>query len=546
MNFADFLTYFFLFILLTMLVFGGVVVNLVARSERKRSDTGTDSIILSPRVRHNRYLVYSTIGASLISLSALYQFLFFNSSDLGFLALMPAVTIIIGAFIGSKLQKKAVLRANSDPKFAMALDNGVVAAIFADFGSNHTANLARAIAIVSLAAILWLEIKAASIILTYLLTGNYPPSPLITALISVILMFGLAFFIFRFGMTGVVASDSIYWSLICISMIFLMIFTIHAALSADAPVELVFFPSPAPGTDWVALSAFLVNMLILNVCLFVTRDDHWTRVAAFRRRDHPEEENLAIKYLPRAAIIVGLVTIPLVFTGWQWESVSDAYLQKDTNATMMLEKVKKNTYNNRGSIVLANDARIRSSNEAREQSGDDALIKLFLFAESQPLLMPMIIVGMIVAMLSTANGLLYAVRRNLYLSVSNLEQRETRKNPSIVFKNASIFAASFGILTFMVLMFVGPQDAQVLVLLVSLPSILLPGIVALLTHRHIDLSDLLIPAIVYSCLTLIAVIEMQPLFYLLPAPVAVLCGVFFTTVKSLHLSRKKDLSHGLD
>ena len=477
------LAWIFIVLLGLMLAFGGVVVNIAAKRRRQRSALPIDPIYLERHIQNNRFFAYATIGGSLTSISAVFYFFLLNTNVFGYLLFVSIVTIPVGAVVAKTIQLKALQRCLNNETVKNACSVGTLAGVLNAVTGKNVGRIIRIISICMLSAFLWMEIKIVSMLLTTIMAPDHM-APVLTAIVAAIITFLLASYVFRFGMTGIVVSDFLYWPGIILCVLLLM--AILASYTSDFDLLQHARYVMRPNLGIYEQLAWIINVCFLNLAIVSVRDDHWCRLPAFGVE--AGKENKALKCLPLAAIQTATVGALLIFGGFLCSYV-----------------------------YTLNNPDIQNAN------GIDLLVSVI---DSVPLSGTLILFGGLLAMLSTANGLIFALHRNIS-RVYVPGDSEPDDISAIPVLHALAAAIIVGVLTFVVLEYLRQIEFYIIFPLVNMPVTLMPGLWSSMYGYRVSARNFLVPLVAHVVISVIALflLDNNRILLFLSAPLSALLGI---------------------
>jgi hypothetical protein len=226
---------------------------------------------------------------------------------------------------------------------------------------------------------------------------------------------------------------------------------------------------------------FLSNVVFVNLIYIVARDDQWIRIAAFSDPGTPST-NPAISCLSRATYITVAVWLLLIVAG-------------------LLLPFATGT-----------------------ASGD--VTDLLDLGRSLPLLPAIVMTGMVAAMLSTADAQLYVLRQLALVRLNDLELTASASVSRRGLILGLVVGTVFAILTSWVTS-MGIRDEHLVFVCFGLPVTIFPALVRIALRRHVAISDVVAPLMLYLALSAYGLVqqpeELSP--YLLgAAPMAGMLG----------------------
>lgn len=254
------------------------------------------------------WLTIANICGTLTSLATVLVFFVGNTSIFGWFVLASPITLLIGAVVTTKLSRKVCAIPRIKNLFTSSdQTSGVIAALFVD-GSREGLLTARVVKFISLAnifGIIWLEFA----LFAKIFASSSGLEGLSAEVVTIALVaFGVLFFVFKFGIRGVVFIDLLHAPLIGISAVGLLIAAVllfegspAAALSLDIGVL------PAS-----TCAIFVVHVLILNALIVLTTEGHWLRMWLFGER----EQKLQMRGVS-TTIAISLLLICVGFLGFK-------------------------------------------------------------------------------------------------------------------------------------------------------------------------------------------------------------------------------------
>lgn len=476
-------------VLVLILLGGSLVLNAALRHRQGDTLSNTDTT-LDVRIKSSRFFLYSTVGGTLTSLASVYVFFLLQYPFFGAAMFVTLLAFPLGGWIGQRLALQALRAFNATDDGRAAIGMGLISAIVRVNSDAFTARLFQILSIVNISAVVWLEIKILTTIVASVIFGlNYEPShslefSLIAGLVAVLLVQ----FVFRFGMQGVVVTDALYWPFIILSVVIIALVALTLAFDETGGfTELAATVSFKPLIDPLTLSFFLLNILLVNAVYHVGRDDLWLRLSAFGGQS--QHENLGASSLFKATLFALPVWLVLILVG------------------MLIPILIGQPA---GSIVdVVNAVRVSS------------------------IILPVLILGMVAAMLSTCDNQFFALKRLFLYSPYTNNLRPWTFNGL----RTAIVALTVGLLVFLVTwaaIFFRVDDQNLVFACLGLPAIVFPGVKRSLDMRKTSTTDVMVPAVVYVGLIILGLNQggMPSLFIIAAAPVSLLVGLIYSGVRA--------------
>lgn len=225
----------------------------------------------------------ASIFGTLTLFATVYLFFIGSSKLFGYWVFWCAVTIFVGSFVTNYVTKR-LCSTSYISSLLEAPDQvgGVIASVFwRNYKSaRQTAALIRALSMLNIAAIIWLDFALFADISGRLIVPDVMLYRLLMLGFCCITIF---YFTARYGLRGFVFADLFQSPAIVLATIVLLIGSaIAATTSPNPPTTAAFFTPLLPP---YACVLFALHVTFLNGLLVLTTEPHWLRVWIFREKE---------------------------------------------------------------------------------------------------------------------------------------------------------------------------------------------------------------------------------------------------------------------
>jgi len=392
----------------------------------------------------------------------------------------------IGGLIGQRIALRAVRTFNTSDDGRTAIVTGLMSAIVRVNANVFTTRLVQFLSVINISAVVWLEIKILTTIVLSVIFGiEYDASNALEFGLTAGVVAGLLVqFVLRFGMQGVVATDALYWPFIILSAVIVVFVTMATAYGKSGGLnELISNISLDPLIDPLTLGFFLLNIILVNAVYHVGRDDLWLRLSAFSNEIH--QDNLAASRLFKATILALPVWLVLILAG------------------MMIP------------VLIGRPA--------------ESIVEVIDAVRVSSIIPPILILGMLAAMLSTCDNQFFSLRRLFLYSPHTNTVRSWVFNR----RDTAIVSLAVGLLVLLLTsaaVFFDVNDQNLVFACLGLPAVVFPVVNQSLGMRKAHPADVFVPMIVYVLLIIIGLNEggIPSLFIIAAAPVSLLVGLVYS------------------
>lgn len=474
------------FCIMTAILLGGSVVLNTALKQRNHNNVNISDIEIDNTLKSRRFFLYSTVGGTLTSLASVYVFFLLQYPYFGGWMFFTLLAFPLGGLIGQVVSTHALKQFSSNNLTKDAISTGLMASIVRVTSTQATASLVKAISIVNIFALVWLEIKIlTTIILSVIFSIEYgPENAVYFGVVAAVLAGLLVQFVLRFGMQGVIATDALYWPFIILSVGLMIIVVLYLAIDGSSGLAgAIGDVKLEPLIDPVTLCFFLLNIFLVNAVYHVGRDDLWLRLSAFHRSGGAK--NPAASELFRATLFAAPVWMMLIIVG------------------MLLPVVAKGTVND--IVELVNVVRI------------------------SPLIVPVVILGMLAAMLSTCDNQFFALKRLFAYSPKDNSISVLEITPH----RAASYSAAAGLLVFLLTwssIVFGVEDQNLVFACLGLPAVAFPVVFRAVKAKSCGIGDVLLPSGCYLTMVIVGINAggVPSIYIIAAAPVSLLVGLAFS------------------
>lgn len=477
-----------LLVLAFILLGASVVLNTAIRNRQGSHVVGSD-IQISDRLKSNRFFLYATVGGTLTSLASVYVFFILQYPFFGWAMFFTLAAFPLGGLVGQLVAKKAVETLRQSSAGRAAFETGLMTAVVRVNSNVLTSQLVRYLSMLNITAVIWLEIKVLTTILCNVVfqISFEPRNAIIFAVVAGLFTVLLVQFILRFGMQGVIATDAMYWPFIILSAALIAAVVFYLSFNAAGDLShLVQMISLRPRIPDVTLAFFLLNIFAVNAVYHVGRDDLWLRMSAFQSTG--QKDNPAASQLFQATLFAVPVWFILISVG------------------MLVP------------TILGRPA--------------DSVLEVIGLIRVSYVVLPLAILGLLAAMLSTCDNQFFALKRLFRYSPETGEVRELtlnwRKTAAISFSAGLIVA----LLTWAAIYF-DLKDQNLVFACLGLPAVIYPAVQRSLNMRQTRTGDVLVPVAIFLFMLFLGIRQgsMPSLYIVAAAPVSMVVGLILINIR---------------
>ena len=284
-----------------LLAFGPARTMLLYTREEKDK---WDSMV---RTRLGSWLTITNLIGTLTSFATVFVFFLGNTKIFGVWIFVCPISIWLSAWATNTISRDII----KQPRISQLLASedqtgGVIASILwnDDVKSRRVSWLVKAISLVSIFSIIWLEFSLFADIGGRLLGVSSLTNATLLVFISCISIF---YFVLKFGLRGFVFSDIFQTPIIALGILALIIGCVIALTTGNRGQELD-IPLGRPILDPISIFLFCAHVLFLNTFFVVVNESHWLRMWIFR------DKEIGLQW--KGTLMTAVVWIALIVLGF--------------------------------------------------------------------------------------------------------------------------------------------------------------------------------------------------------------------------------------